>query len=79
MMRAPDFRGVADDGVDDLREQSRRNVVAHVVELDELGAGDQLGGAPAARDADQRIDDAVDHQRRHPQLAQGDRRASPRP
>lgn len=45
-------------------------VVAHVGDEEELGVGDELGGALAAAGVDQGVVEAVDHQGRDDQGAQ---------
>ena len=60
----------ADDRTDDDRPERLGAVVAHVLDLDERGAGHELGGAAATARVDQRVVEAVDHQHRHPHLAE---------
>ncbi len=62
------------DEVDPALPQLRRVVVAHPLDQLEAGAGDQLGGAPAAALIDERVAVAVHHERRHL-----DRRGAGRP
>ena len=58
--------GERGDGLDERAEVAGGQVVAHALEHEQLGAGDELGGALAAARGDQRVDVAVDHQRRAP-------------
>jgi len=62
--------GEGGDGVDHLRQQLQRQVVAGTLEHDQLGAGDELGGALAPRWSDERVDVAVDDDGRHIELGQ---------
>ena len=57
-------RGVRRDRVDDHRPQRLGQVVAHVGEEQQVGAGDQLGRAHPAARRDQRVVAAVDDERR---------------
>ncbi len=58
------------DGVDDLGPQCDGQRVTHAFDHHELRAGDRGGGVLAAFGAHQRIDGAVDHQRRRLHLGE---------
>ena len=62
--------GVVDQQVGDLGPQRPGQVVAHAVDDDELGVGDDLGGALAARGVDQGVGGAVDDERREADLGE---------
>src|ERR687898_3073149 len=66
-------RDQRDDPVGDQRPQRSRQVVAHPVELEQLGAGDRGGGRPAAAHPHQRVVGAVDQQRRQSELPEARR------
>ncbi len=57
--------GVRLDGVAEVFPQLPGSVMAHVRDQQQPGAGDELGGAPAAAWVDQRVVQAVDHEGRH--------------
>ena len=52
----------------------RREVVGHVVDGEQLGARDQLGGALAAAEADEAVLATVDDERRHVERRQASAR-----
>jgi hypothetical protein len=56
--------GVGFDGVAEVVPQFAGAVVAHVGDQQELGSGDELGGAAAAAWVDEGVVQAVDHQGR---------------
>ncbi|SEE27723.1 hypothetical protein SAMN04490357_7507 [Streptomyces misionensis] len=64
------WRGVGHHGIDDLGPEFARSVVAHVGNEQETRARHQVRGAFTAAGIDQRVIQAVDHQRRHPESAQ---------
>ena len=53
-----------------VSKRSGRQVVAHAVDEQQLGAGDRGGGGPAAGDVHHLVGEAVDHQRRDAHAAQ---------
>ena len=50
------------------RPEHRRQVVAHALDIEQLGAGMSSAVRSPAGDVDERIDGAVDHERRHVEL-----------
>ena len=60
-------------------QERQRQVVGHVLEDEQLGAGDELGRALAAREGDERVDGAVDHEGRDVELREAIRRGSRTP
>ena len=76
---SPDIRGPSGSGrpvggprdrLDERLEQLRRQVVAHAVDQQQLGAGDRGGGGAATADVHHLVGRPVDDQRGHAQAAQ---------